>query len=121
MAAFTTHAIIDVELAGLFSVARVKSMANKTFRRVGRIGCPEAPWAENLCDALGNRVIQHIPGFGVLILKHPSAVLILQNLSLLSCLNGSMAGRCTARARSHVPRLCCRNWLQKVGLIGSLR
>ena len=81
-------------------------MANKALRRMRCVGRTQARRAKDLRNPLGNGVIQDIPGTCVPILKHPGAVLVLQDLGLLPCLNRAVAGRGAAGAGSDVSRLC---------------
>src|SRR5437763_7150684 len=121
MAAFTADTIIDIEFPGLLGIVCIKSMANKALRCVSRISCPKAGGAQDFGDPLRNGVIQHIPGAGVLVLENPSAVLVLQNLRLLACLNRSVTSGSAAGTRTDVAGFSCRNWLQKAAIIRSLR
>ena len=77
-------------------------MANKAFGSMCRIGCSEAGGSQDLGNSLRNGVIQHIPRASVLVLKDPSAVLVLQDLGLLTCLDRPVAGGGAARARTNV-------------------
>src|SRR3954465_12700169 len=118
MAAFTAHAIVDVEFASLLLVAWIQSMADKTLRCMRGIWGAQTGRTEDLRNALRNGVIKDAPGLRVLVLQHPRAVLVLKDFSLLSGLHRSMTGCGAARSRADVAGFRGRNLLQKDRLIG---
>src|SRR5215469_10894317 len=120
MAALAADSIVYIECPCFLAFRNIKSVAGKAFGSMRGVGCAKTLFAQNLCDALRHLVVQNVPGFGVLVLKDPGAVLVLQNLGLASRLDRSVASRSTARSRTYVARLRRGNRRNQAILISSL-